>query len=368
MSGPIIIAAGGTGGHLFPALALAEALLARGFAVAIMTDLRTAAKTRELFTAGKVHVLPGAGIAGRDAWRAASAVLALARGWWAARKIMRATPPMAVIGFGGYPSVAPVLAARSLRPRPAILLHEQNAVLGRANRLLARFADALALSFPATKCVPNHIASQITGNPLRGAILAARNSEYHAPIAGPIHLLILGGSLGAKVFSEMVPGALTKLNPVLRERLIVTQQARADSVEQVRTFYRNHHINAEVAPFFTDVAGLLARTHLVISRSGASSIAELTTTGRPSILVPLPGAIDDHQTENCRDLVQRQGAIWIPQPMFNQTMLAAILAGLLTDPAKLAAMAQNARAQALPDAANTLADLVQTTINQRMAA
>ena len=358
----IVIAAGGTAGHMFPALALAQELRARGRNVALMTDSRAADRARALFPSAEIFVLPGAGLAGRGLLRGILALFALARGMMAARRIFRAVPTCAVVGFGGYPSVPPLLAARSLTPRPILLLHEQNAVLGRANRFLARRSDLLALSFAATQRIPAGANTEVTGNPVREEIAAHQGEHYDPPIAGPIRLLVLGGSLGASVFSEIVPAALALLHPDLRARLVVTQQARADSVEAVRAFYRQAKIEAEIAPFFADVAPLIAAAHLVISRSGASAVAELAAIGRPALLVPLPGAIDDHQTENCRPLVQQHGAIWMPQPMFTVPLLAQVLGQFLAEPARLAGMADAIHRLARPHAAEDLADLVEARI------
>jgi len=364
----IVIAAGGTGGHMFPALALAQTLIERGRRVALITDVRTAERARALFTLGEVHVLPSAGLAGRGTLRGFLAVGTLARGALAARRVFLAAPPLAVIGFGGYPSVPPVLAARFLDRRPLILLHEQNAVLGRANRRLARFADLLALSFPTTERVPPGTKTAVTGNPVRSEIAERLGLPYLPLQFGPVRLLVLGGSLGAKIFSDVVPAAIARLPEDLRSRLIITQQARAEDVDNVRAAYRTAGIEAQVAPFFDDVAGLLADAHLVISRSGASSVAELAVIGRPSILVPLPGAIDDHQTANCKALVEHQGAIWLPQPMLNASLLSTLLDEFLTAPPRLAAMAAAAHDFARPNAARDLADLIDTRLAERSIA
>jgi len=361
----IVIAAGGTGGHMFPALALAQTLLDRGRSVALITDRRAAARARTLFPSGEIHVLPSAGLAGRGIWRGILALGALAHTTLAARRILRKTPPLAVIGFGGYPSAPPVLAARFMDHRPLILLHEQNAVLGRANRLLARFADLLALSFAVTSRIPFGVKTTVTGNPVRCEITVRMGSPYQSPEFGSIRLLVLGGSLGAKVFSDVVPAALAKLPEELRARLIVTQQAREEDAAAVSEFYRAMGIAAQVAPFFEDVARLLADAHLVISRSGASSVAELAVIGRPSILVPLPAAIDDHQTANCRALVECQAAIWMPQPMLNASLLSTLLSEFLAEPAKLASMAAAAHAFSRPNAARDLADLIDTRLAER---
>jgi UDP-N-acetylglucosamine--N-acetylmuramyl-(pentapeptide) pyrophosphoryl-undecaprenol N-acetylglucosamine transferase len=361
---PIVIAAGGTGGHFFPAEALAAELLARGHRVALMTDARSGGLASPVFSACERFVLSGAGIAGRGAKRAAAAAMSLAAGTWQARAILARLDADALIGFGGYPSVAPVLAARLLRRRPRLLLHEQNAVLGRANRALSRSADWLALSFAATARVPRGIATEVTGNPVRPAIAAIADTAY-APPRKDIRVLVLGGSLGARVFSDVVPDALAALPAALRARLRVTQQCRAEDIARVRAAYDAAEISADLAPFFTDVAALFAAAHLVIGRAGASTVAELATVGRPAILVPLPSAIDDHQTANARALAEAGGAWLLPQPGFTPAALAARLETLLADTDQLANAAARAAAQGRADASLRLADLVEAAIAAR---
>jgi UDP-N-acetylglucosamine--N-acetylmuramyl-(pentapeptide) pyrophosphoryl-undecaprenol N-acetylglucosamine transferase len=264
----------------------------------------------------------------------------------------------AVVGFGGYPCVAPVLSARLLRRRPAVILHEQNAVLGRANRFLARHADALALSFADTTRVPETAATVVTGNPVRPAIAILADAAY-APPDDTVHLLVLGGSLGARVFSDVVPPALATLPERLRARLAVAQQCRPEDLDRVRTAYAEAGIAADLAAFFPDVADRLTHAHLVIARAGASTVAELAAAGRPSILVPLPGAIDDHQAANARALADARGASVIAQSDFSPATLAAQLTLLLDAPEMLVHAAQAARRIARPDATARLADLVE---------
>lgn len=363
MSRPIVIAAGGTGGHMFPALALATELRLRGEQVVLMTDQRTGERARKLFAGMDVHVLPGAGIAGRGVLKAVAAVVALARGVRAAKRLLRRIDPAAVIGFGGYPSVPPVLAAKSLGSHPAILLHEQNAVMGRANRFLARRASLVALTFANTGRVPSQVETQVTGIPVRDDFNASM-THYAAPVIGTIELTVIGGSLGARVFSTVVPKAIAKLPQALLQRLHVTQQAREESVAEVSGIYDALGVAADVAPFFDDVAGILTRSHLLIGRSGAATVAEIAVMGRPSILIPLPGAIDDHQTENCRGLVTGHAAVWMPEPMFTPDLLAETLTQLFENPAKLAQMAQAAHSLARPHAAAELADAVLAEIEK----
>ncbi len=361
---PVVIAAGGTGGHFFPAEALAAELVRRGQRVVLFTDARRAAPSASgsgggasVLAGRERFVLRGAGIAGRGAWRGATALAALAVGTLQARHILARLNATVLVGFGGYPSVAPVLGARLLRHPPAILLHEQNAVLGRANRMLSRRADLLALSHATTQRVPPGVTTRLTGNPVRPAI-AARAALPYVTAQHDIRLLVLGGSLGARVFSDIVPAALALLPAALRGRLRVSQQCRAEDIERVRQAYAAARIEAELAVFFADVAGLLARAHLVIARAGASTVAELAAIGRPAVLVPLPHAIDDHQTANARALAAAGGAWLMPQAHCSAAALAQRLEQLFADPATLADAAAHAAAQGHVGAAVTLADAV----------
>ena len=381
---PIVIAAGGTGGHFFPAEALAAELVARGHRVALLTDARAAGRLPESFAGREVFVLRGAGIAGRGLRRGAAAALRLAAGTLQARAILRRLEPSVIVGFGGYPTVAPVAATRLMRNPPPVVLHEQNAVLGRANRLLARQASALALSFAGTTRVPPGLRTVLTGNPVRPSFVtkeepspaggrgqgeggAARTvqGESHPhpnplPPAGEgeeaLRLLILGGSLGARVFSDAIPAALAALPAGLRTRLRVTQQCRAEDLDRVGQAYAASGIPAELSAFFAGMPARLAQATLVIARAGASTVAELAVAGRPAILVPLPGAIDDHQTANARALEQA-GAAWVIAQRDIAT-LPQRLAWLLTAPETLNGAAIAARAVARPNAASDLGDLV----------
>jgi UDP-N-acetylglucosamine--N-acetylmuramyl-(pentapeptide) pyrophosphoryl-undecaprenol N-acetylglucosamine transferase len=361
----MVIAAGGTGGHLFPAEALAAELSGRGQRVALMTDARSLAYASRGFANHERHVLAGAGLAGRGVVRGAVGVASMAVGVAQARRLLVRDEPCAIVGFGGYPSVAPVLASRSLRHRPPVVLHEQNAVLGRANRFMARWADALALSVPETARVPAGANAVVTGNPVRPAMLGLADVPY-APAGQDVCLLVIGGSLGARVFSDVVGPAIMLLPPVLQARVKVVQQCRAEDLERVRAAYRTGHVDAELAPFFPDMAERMSCAHLVIARAGASTVAELALAGRPSILVPLPAAIDDHQRLNARAL-ERAGAAWVmEQPAFTPDSLAAKLTSLLTGGSALIDAAEAARSLGQRDAARKLADLVETVVAQRV--
>ena len=356
---PIVIAAGGTGGHFFPAEALAAELIKRGHRIVLMTDSRSGALKSAVFAGHESHVLQGAGIAGRGVGKAARAIFALLAGTVQAYRILRTLDAAALVGFGGYPSVAPLVASAFLRRRPKRVLHEQNAVLGRANRFLARFADIFALGFAQTQRLPVGKPTRFVGNPLRPALAALYGSPYTPP-TGTIEVLVLGGSLGARVFSDIVPVALAALPENLRVRLHVVQQCRREDVERVLSAYAASAIAAELAPFFDDVAARYAASHLVISRAGASSCAEIAAVGRPAILVPLPGAIDDHQQANAAALAEAGAAIVLRQPDFTPVALTKILTEQFSDPDLLALEAASAASIGRPRAAADLADMLES--------
>lgn len=355
---PVVIAAGGTGGHFFPAEALAGELMRRGHPVTLLTDARSGALASAVFARATTHVLHGAGLAGRGPLRGLAGAVALARGTGQALRLLRALRPAAVVAFGGYPSVAPVLAARALSPRPAVILHEQNAVLGRANRWLARFATELALGMAQTARLPRGIRAIPTGNPVRPAIAALAGAPYTPPGEhDPVRLLVTGGSLGARILSDAVPAALAGMDPPLRARLRVVQQCRPEDLARVRAAYAAMGVEAELAAFFPDMAGRIAAAHLIVARAGASTVAEIAAIGRPAILVPLPGAIDDHQRFNAAAIeaaVIEQSAL-----ARDPSLLARALATCLASPDRLAAMARATAAHGRPGAAAALADLVE---------
>jgi UDP-N-acetylglucosamine--N-acetylmuramyl-(pentapeptide) pyrophosphoryl-undecaprenol N-acetylglucosamine transferase len=354
----ILLAAGGTGGHLFPAEALGVELIRRGLRVRLVTDAR-ALRYSGLFSKDTIDVVPSETVRGRTPWSLAYTGAMLAAGTAVALNLMRRLKPAAVIGFGGYPTVPPLLAAR-LFGVPT-LLHEANAVLGRANRLLSGRVSAIATSLPGVLDRDPALASKTTtvGTPMRPAILAAAAVKFVAPEpTGPLRLLVVGGSQGARVMADIVPGAIERLEPSLWNRLILTQQVREEDMARVRAVYDRLKINAELAPFFGDLPARLASSHLVISRSGAGTVAELGAIGRPSILVPLPGSIDQDQFANAGVLAQAGGALRIKQADFTPDRLAAEISALAAEPERLAAMAGGARIVGRLDAAERLADLL----------
>jgi UDP-N-acetylglucosamine--N-acetylmuramyl-(pentapeptide) pyrophosphoryl-undecaprenol N-acetylglucosamine transferase len=355
----VLLAAGGTGGHLFPAEALAVALAKQGVTVDLATDHRAA---HYRFPARAVHIISSATVRGRNPISLAKTGATLAYGIAKAWSLIGRIRPAVVVGFGGYPTVPPLLAA-SLRGVPTIL-HEQNGVMGRANRALASRVTAIATSFPKLTRVDPSLQSKITftGNPVRPLVIEASHVPYLAP--GPsekIRLLVFGGSQGARVMSDIVPKAFERIPVALLVRLSVTQQARAEDIAEVEGAYARLGVHAEAAAFFSDLPARIAGAHLVIARSGASTVAELSAIGRPSILVPLPHALDQDQFHNAGVLQDAGGAIRIEQRDFTPERLAAEIARLTADPATLSRMAQAAKSAGSVDAAERLADLVVKT-------
>jgi UDP-N-acetylglucosamine--N-acetylmuramyl-(pentapeptide) pyrophosphoryl-undecaprenol N-acetylglucosamine transferase len=357
--GSVMLAAGGTGGHLFPAFALAEELGRRGIPVDLITDMR-GDRYGTGFPARNIYRIPAATLAGRSPLSAAKTALTLARGVKAALGILGKVKPKAVVGFGGYPTFPPLIAAR-LRRIPAAL-HEQNAVLGRANRMLAKRVTTVATSFETTRFLDGALAAKATttGNPVRSMVLALAGRPYVPSSAGQaFRLVVFGGSQGARFFSEAVPPALALLPAGERARLQVVQQCREEDLPAVKAAYEAAGIRATLAAFFQNLPEHMAVAHLVIGRAGASSVAEIAVLGRPSILVPLPHALDNDQLQNATRLAE-SGASWcIEQKMLSPERLAGEIGRLMSDPAALAKAAAAAQSQGRPDAVGRLADVVE---------
>ncbi|MEO7221097.1 MAG: undecaprenyldiphospho-muramoylpentapeptide beta-N-acetylglucosaminyltransferase [Devosia sp.] len=339
-------------------MALAQELKRRGHEIHLMTDHRVAAYGDQ-FPARETHIVPSATPSVRNPFKFAGAAFTILGGVVAARGKLRKIAPQAVVGFGGYPIFPPFLAARMLGI-PGIL-HEANAVMGRANRALAGRASKIALSFAKTRHAETFAAkSTLTGNPVRDRVRAVADTPYPAlDDASSIRLVVFGGSQGARAFSEFVPPAIAQLPGALRHRLRIVQQCRPEDLDHVTEAYRQAHVNVELQPFFTDLPERMAAAHLVIGRSGASTIAELTVLGRPAILVPLPGAIDADQKTNAL-VVEAAGGGWImEQATISPPSLANRLASLFGDPATLNSAAAAAKSLGQPFAVERLADLVE---------
>lgn len=355
-----VLAAGGTGGHLIPAFALAIELQQRGHHVALITDergTRIPGKPDSL----PAHVLPAGRLQGKNPLSWFKALKGILEGRGMALRLFESFEPSAVVGFGGYPALPALLAATSAGI-PTVI-HEQNAVLGRVNRFLAGRVNAIATAYgEVDRLAEKHMARvHLVGNPVRAEVMELRDRPFPPFTAeGLLRVLVTGGSQGARVLSEIVPDGLAMLQPALRARLQVTQQCRAEDLEAVRARYAGHDIPAELATYFEDMAERLADTHLFIGRAGASTIAELTAVGRPAILIPLPIATDDHQAANAREMVKAGGARSVRQERFTPAELAKQIQAIAQGPATLANAAHAAWNCGYPNAVRDLADLVES--------
>jgi UDP-N-acetylglucosamine--N-acetylmuramyl-(pentapeptide) pyrophosphoryl-undecaprenol N-acetylglucosamine transferase len=354
----VVVAAGGTGGHLFPAEALSIALASRGVAVDLATDERATRYGHE-FPARATYLIPSATFGGINPISVVRTTAVLGFGLSRALALLGKLKPDAVVGFGGYPTIPPVLAA-TLRGIPTVI-HEQNGVLGRANRLLSRRVSAIATSFPGVVDNQPSLAAKAihTGNPVRPVVVEA--SKIPFPAIGPtspLHLLVFGGSQGARIMADVVPPTIERMPASVRTRLAIVQQAREEDLPRVRATYSRLGVVADVAPFFPDLPARMAQAHLVVSRSGASTVAELAAIGRPAILVPLPHALDQDQLANASVLERAGGAICVKQQAFSADWLASEIVRLALAPEKLSAMAAAARSAGAVDAADRLAELV----------
>ncbi len=354
-----MLAAGGTGGHLFPAFSLAEELQRRGYPVDLVTDER-GDRYGTGFPARTVYQIPSATLSGRSPVAVARTAAKLLRGIVRARALLGRVRPAAVIGFGGYPTFPPLIAA-GMRRIPTVI-HEQNAVLGRANRMLAKRVSVIATSFSCVRNIDAGLAGKVrfTGNPVRDQVVGLAERPYEPAVAGgPFRLVVFGGSQGARYFSDTVPPALAGLPEAERTRLDVVQQARDEDVERVREAYAKAGVSAEIAPFFRDLPERMSAAHLVIARAGASSTAELTVLGRPSVLVPLPHALDNDQLYNATRLAESGGGWCIEQKNLDTDRLRQEVGTLMASPERLEAAAIAAKKQGRPDAVLRLADIVE---------
>ncbi|MFW5661393.1 MAG: undecaprenyldiphospho-muramoylpentapeptide beta-N-acetylglucosaminyltransferase [Oceanicaulis sp.] len=351
-----LIAAGGTGGHMFPARAAADALIARGWTVRLVTDARGQRHAKD-FPGEPVAVIEAGSPFAKNPVRLAGALMKLGRGYAQAQKLVKAFKPDVVAGFGGYPAF-PALAVARVSGIPYVI-HEQNAVLGRVNQLFGRGAEAVASGFDRLDGASDKALHVVTGNPVRASILEATRAPYVPPKpGGEARVLVLGGSLGAKILSDVVPRALAALPEQLRSRLKVVQQVREEELDAAREIYAKAGIEAELSPFFEDMGRLYAWAHLVVSRAGASSVSEIAAAGRPAMFVPLAIAMDDHQTANAHSLVREGAAESVPEREFEPARLCEHLARLLDDGEVLRKRAEAARRLGRPDAHERLADLI----------
>lgn len=352
-----VLAAGGTGGHMMPAHALAAELIRRGHHVSLITDAR-GAKIPGLFDGADTHILP-AGRITKNPLSWLPGARAIYGGRALALKLFDEVRPAAVIGFGGYPAFPALLAARAAGVKSAV--HEQNAVLGRVNRMVAGFVDAIAVAYPKMKRLPGGYVGKthLVGNPVRDEVLALRDQPFPALGAKEqLRILVIGGSQGATILSDVVPDGLARLS-IPASRLHITQQCRAEDVDRVRARYSDLGIRADLATYFENIPDLLAKAHLVIGRAGASTIAELTCAGRPAILIPLPSATDDHQSANVQEMVEAGGACALAQSDFTPDRLAQAIDQIGLNEERLMDAAGRARGIGRPNATGDLADLVE---------
>jgi len=356
---PIMIVAGGTGGHMFPGVALAQTLSMRGYQVVFVSDKRGADLSRENLGLPEDidRFVISSGRLGGGILASIQGAFQLINGFSQAWRLIRRIRPIIAVGFGGYPTIPPILAA-GLKGIPTVI-HEQNAVLGRANRRLARGAQAFALSFNKTSklSVSGASRARVVGNPIRKEI-ANLASEPYLPPSNIIQVLVIGGSLGAQVFSKIVPAAFKIISPRTRLKFSVSQQCRKEDIDEVKEIYKTLQMNVELATFFEDIPQRIAHSHMVICRSGASTVAELTAAGRPALYVPYPSAIDDHQTNNARAIEQGGGGWVFLQSEFTPGALAGWLEAALENPKGLTAVAEAAKKLGNPAAADLLADMI----------
>jgi UDP-N-acetylglucosamine--N-acetylmuramyl-(pentapeptide) pyrophosphoryl-undecaprenol N-acetylglucosamine transferase len=353
-----VVAAGGTGGHLFPAEALSRVLAERGWRIVLATDARGAAYAED-FPAEERLALDAATFRTGDPIGMTRGAFRIASGVMQARRAFKRLKPSVVVGFGGYPSLPALLAAPTTRT-PTVI-HEQNAVLGRVNRFLGGRAVAVACAFPTLERASRRVKAKVhvVGNPIRPEIRALYDQPFPDPRQGAIRILVTGGSQGARLLSECTPAAIARLPEDLRYRIHVTQQTRPDSMANARRIYGDALVECELSPFFRDIAGRLARSHLVIGRAGASTVSELAAVGRPSILVPLAIAMDDHQRLNAKLLTDAGAARAIPEKQLTPERLAEAILAFTSEPNALTEAAAAAKSVARPDAAEGLADLVE---------
>ena len=355
----ILLCAGGTGGHLFPAEALAHVLVSRGYKIHLAVDER-AGKFAGDFPAVEIHQIRSATLGSKNPVAILKTLASLFKGYLQSKSLLKSIRPTAVIGFGGYPTLPPLLAAS--HNKIPTLVHEANAVLGRANRFLSSRVGRIAIGFTNTGRT-DALEYIVTGNPVRPAVIEAAKSGY--PVrnsADPFNLLVFGGSLGARFFSEILPAACERLSQTEKSCLRIVQQAREEDLFEVNAAYEKMGMQVEVAPFFKDMAAHLANAHFVISRAGASTVSELSVIGRPALLVPYPFALDHDQAANAKSVAEAGGVKIYPQRDLSADVLAKELSAAINVPKKLALAAKNAKKTGIPNAAEVLADCVEELI------
>ena len=353
----LVIAAGGTGGHMFPAQALAETMLRAGWRVKLSTDARGARYTGGFPHSVEIEEVSSATFARGGIAAKIITPFRILSGILAARRAFRRDRPAVVVGFGGYPSI-PAIGAAWLMKLPR-MIHEQNGVLGRVNQLFAKRVDMIACGTWPTE-LPDGVKGHHTGNPVRAAIQAKSGAPYIPPGDHPMEILIIGGSQGARILSDVVPAAIASLPAAILDNLRVSQQARQADLDRVISYYAERGIRADVQTFFQDVPKRMSEAQLVIARAGASTVADLSAIGRPSILIPYAAATADHQTANARSLVEAGGAVLMPESKLDAATLCDHMTAILSDPQAATQMANAALSIGRPDAAEQLAAMVKT--------
>jgi len=358
----VLLATGGTGGHMFPAEALATRLIADSYKIALCTD-RIGGSFGSAFANRSVHRISAAGLAGYGPFGRLRGLFALGIGVLQAYRLLHKLKPSVVVGFGGYAAAPTTYAA--IRARIPLIIHEQNAVLGRANRFVAKHAKRVCVSFDETRLLPSEVSCTRTGMPIRSVFSEVGRHEYKPPTSdGPIRLLVLGGSQGASVFSKIVPEAISAVPALLRDRLEITQQCRPELLEETQKKYSKIGVSSKLGTFFENVSQLMGLAHLVISRAGASSVAEVTAASRPSLLVPYPFAADDHQSANATSLESSGGGWHLSETNFTSEKLTDFLSSVLANPEQLETVAKKAKAFSLPDATIRLTNVVVQAIER----
>lgn len=359
----VILTAGGTGGHVYPAEALAEELEGRGYRLMLVTDCRGKDNYK-----GRLGQIPNravmcGSIVGRSKWFKLKSLAKTCVGIVQAVGIILKDKPACVVGFGGYASFPASVAA--ILTGAELVIHEQNSVMSRTNRFLSRYATLIAKSFKKTKYAPARVKTVFTGMPVRANIVACSDREYNCPVKDEVlELLVLGGSQGAKVFGEVLPAAVKALPTKEQQRLKIFQQCRQGEEEMLEQAYEGAACAIEIRHFFEDMAGLYSKIHLIISRAGASSVSEIAVAGVPSVLVPLPTAADDHQSSNAAEIGEAKAGIVIRQKDFTVEKVQQLLEDILSHPQQLAKMSANAKAAGIKDAAKRLADEIEKLISQ----
>ena len=351
----LLIAAGGTGGHMFPAQALAWEFQELGWNVVLVTDKRGEKFSKTFPPKSIKFIQSSATLSFKNPLRMPKALclilVSILQASWVFIKIR----PKVVIGFGGYPSFASILIAKVFKIKS--IIHEQNAVLGRVNKFFSKSVTAVACSFWPTQA-PSGTTMYFTGNPIRNTVVDKGPSIFNLPLTGPLNLVVIGGSQGAKIFSRLLPEAVETLPVKLRNRLRITHQARLPDCRELRHSYEKLGVKATVEDFFQNVERIFSSAHLIVARAGASTIAEVLFLGRPLLLVPIPFSLGDHQKRNAQRISDMGAAICLEQKGLTGKRLAREIRYILTSRRLAHDLANTAAKKATPQAIKNLKDLI----------